>query len=89
MCVIVMFIRCVSELNNGDYSREWAKNKRFVLNSMKQFGYASGTLEEKLTEEIKCLLDELGQLAASPVDPRQVMSKAMANVIFSILINKR
>ena len=79
----------VPELNNGDYSTTWAKNKRFVVNAMRQFGYTSSALEDKLRTEINHLVSEYTKQQKSPLDPRKHMSKAMANVIFSILINKR
>ena len=82
---------CVLALNNGTYSEEWVAEKKFVLNALRQFGFGSSALEEKITEEIETLLDEYRASSRRqlPLDPRKHMPKTMANLIFSILINER
>ena len=56
---------------------------------MRQFGYGSSSgLDEKIQQEVNTLMDVYRKKEQSPINPRDHMNRAMANLIFSILINE-
>ena len=78
----------IAEINNGTYTEEWKQNRKFVLHAMRQFGYGSVGLDDKIHEEISTLMSTYTKMEEEAFNPRDHLGRAMANLIFSILINE-
>ena len=56
---------------------------------MRQFGYGTMSgLDDKVQQEINTLINIYQKKEQSPFNPRDHLNRAMANLIFSILINE-
>ena len=78
----------ISEINNGTYTEEWKAERKFLLSAFRLFGFGSSNLDNKIEEEISRLTASYHDYDGWPFDPREHMSKAMANLIFSIMVNE-
>ncbi|XP_067416389.1 cytochrome P450 2F3-like isoform X2 [Emydura macquarii macquarii] len=72
--------------SNGE---KWKVLRRFALQTLSNFGTGKRSLEERIQEESRCLVQELAQTQAAPFDPTFLISRAVANVICSIVFGDR
>uniref|UniRef100_A0A8C0JFU5 Uncharacterized protein n=1 Tax=Chelonoidis abingdonii TaxID=106734 RepID=A0A8C0JFU5_CHEAB len=73
-------------LSNGE---KWKVLRRFALQTLRNFGMGKRSLEEQIQQEVRCLVQELAQTQAAPFDPTFLISRAVSNVICSILFGGR
>ncbi|XP_075179673.1 cytochrome P450 2B1-like [Anomaloglossus baeobatrachus] len=69
--------------------RRWRELRRFSLSTMRNFGMGRKTIEDRVEEEVLCLVTELKKTKESLVDPQQYFGKAACNVLFAIMFGNR
>ncbi|XP_071143264.1 cytochrome P450 2B4-like [Mytilus edulis] len=73
-------------LSNG---QEWVDLRRFTMVALKDFGVGKKSLEEKIQEEARFLVELLSKQNKKPFDVSKVFSKATSNIISSIIFGSR
>ncbi|KAL4233896.1 hypothetical protein ACF0H5_008568 [Mactra antiquata] len=71
------------------YGDGWRNTRRFTLQALRDFGVGKSSIEEKLNEELNAVTSYLDSFNGKPASIRNVMQKAVTNVIFSIVFGKR
>ncbi|KAM8954142.1 cytochrome P450 2A4-like [Pelodytes ibericus] len=69
--------------------KRWRDLRRFSLTALRDFGMGKRSIEDRIQEEAACLVTELRKTKEAVVEPRQYLSKAPGNIIFSIMFGNR
>ncbi|XP_078273637.1 cytochrome P450 2K1-like [Rhinoraja longicauda] len=71
------------------HGESWKQMRRFTLTTLRNFGMGKKTIEDKITEEAKYLVQEMESHQDQPFDTSVPVTSAMANIICSIVFGER
>ncbi|KAM6162463.1 cytochrome P450 2D16-like isoform 1-T2 [Erethizon dorsatum] len=71
------------------YGPTWREQWRFCVSTLRNFGLGKKSLEQWVTEEASCLCDAFASHAGHPFYPNALLSKAVCNVIASLIYARR
>ncbi|XP_051534498.1 cytochrome P450 2G1-like [Myxocyprinus asiaticus] len=73
-------------ISNGE---RWRQLRRFTLTTLRDFGMGRKRMEQWIQEESRHLLKSFEETNSAPVDPTFFLSRAVSNVICSLVFGQR
>nr|XP_056712811.1 cytochrome P450 2K4-like [Euleptes europaea] len=71
------------------HGENWKVLRRFMLATLRDFGMGKRTIEDKIVEECRFLIQKLESYKGKPFETTGIINAAVANIIVSILLGKR
>uniref|UniRef100_A0A8C8VET1 Uncharacterized protein n=1 Tax=Pelusios castaneus TaxID=367368 RepID=A0A8C8VET1_9SAUR len=71
------------------YGSGWKELRRFALCSLRNFGLGKKSLDQRVTEEARCLCAAFSSNNGHPFDPRDLINSAVGNVMCSLTFGNR
>uniref|UniRef100_A0A8D2L201 Uncharacterized protein n=1 Tax=Varanus komodoensis TaxID=61221 RepID=A0A8D2L201_VARKO len=71
------------------HAPRWKLLRRFSLTVLRNFGMGKKSIEERIQEEAQFLLEEFQKTRQEPFDPTFFLSRAVSNIICSIVFGDR
>ncbi|XP_072175966.1 cytochrome P450 2U1-like [Diadema setosum] len=72
-----------------DNGPEWRARRRFGLSAMRNLGMGKSSMERRITEEARLLCESFENNKSVTFDPKELVTKAVTNVICSISFGSR
>ncbi|XP_027708573.1 cytochrome P450 2J2-like [Vombatus ursinus] len=69
--------------------QEWRQQRRFALMTLRNFGLGKKSLEDRIWEESKYLIEAIREQKGQPFDPHFQINNAVSNIICSITFGHR
>ncbi|XP_032998573.1 cytochrome P450 2K6-like [Lacerta agilis] len=67
----------------------WKVMRRFALSTLRDYGMGKRSIEDRIVEECSVLIKRFESYQGQPFETTTIMNAAVANIIVSILLNKR
>ncbi|XP_060128347.1 cytochrome P450 2K6-like [Zootoca vivipara] len=71
------------------HGENWKVMRRFALSTLRDYGMGKRSIEDRIVEECSVLIKKFESYQGQPFETTTTMNAAVANIIASILINKR
>ncbi|XP_077782678.1 cytochrome P450 2K1-like isoform X1 [Podarcis muralis] len=71
------------------HGENWKAMRRFSLSTLRDYGMGKRSIEDRIVEECSVLIKTFESYQGQPFDTTTIMNAAVANIIVSILLNKR
>ncbi|XP_053236395.1 cytochrome P450 2K6-like [Podarcis raffonei] len=71
------------------HGETWKVMRRFALSTLRDYGMGKRSIEDRIVEECSVLIKTFESYQGQPFETTTIMNAAVANIIVSILLNKR